>query len=149
MTRLVSTRLRIVPLVASLAALQIGCASTRSSSDSVVNPVNAARLDSLAGRWDFSVDVGTRQTPGELWLFRRGSELIGTLAPTGTNTLPVRALVLRGDSTHLVVDTPEGPVLFDGVVAAGHASMRGIVTYHQGQRYPMTATKRPAARPPG
>jgi hypothetical protein len=108
-----------------------------------VSPV----LDSLVGRWDFSVDLGTRRTPGELWIFRRGEDLIGTLAPTGTNTLPVRALVLRGDSAHMAVDTPEGPVTFDGVVDGSRTSLRGVVTYHQGQRYPMTAAKRPAPPP--
>ena len=107
-----------------------------------------AVLDSLVGRWDFSVDLGTRQTPGELWLFRRGGELTGTLAPTGTNTLPVRALTLRGDSAHMMVDTPEGPVTFDGIVTGSRSSMLGLVTYHKGQRFPMTATKR-AAAPPG
>ena len=137
---------RILVLLLATFSSACGAARTSPSSSSASAPQRAA-LDSLAGRWDFSVDLGSRQTPGEIWLFRRGEALTGTLAPTGTNTLPVRALTLRGDSAHMVVDTPEGPVTFDGVVADSGSTMRGVVTYHQGQRFPMTATKRPTPRP--
>jgi hypothetical protein len=101
-----------------------------------------ARLDSLVGRWDFNVDVDGRATPGELWLFRRGGELTGTISPSGQSTLPVRSLTMRGDSAHMIVDTPEGAVTFGGAVQPDRAAMTGIVIYHQGQRLPMTATKR-------
>ena len=139
---------RAVPLLTA-ALLSAACSTSPPSSGSPtpVAPV-ASILDTLAGRWDFTVDLGARQTPGELWLFRRGGELTGTLAPTGTNTLPVRSLIVRGDSAHMIVDTPEGPVTFDGAVAASRTGMRGVVTYHHGQRFPMTATRR-AAPPPG
>jgi hypothetical protein len=43
----------------------------------------------------------------------------------------------------MIVDTPEGAVTFDGAVQRDRAGMSGIVIYHQGQRLPMTATKRP------
>jgi hypothetical protein len=129
--------------IALLVAASAACSSARTPTPSpAVAPAQTAALDSLAGRWDFSVDLGARQTPGELWLFRRGAELTGTLAPAGTNTLPVRALTMRADSAHLTVDTPEGPVTFAGVVTDSRSAMRGIVTYHHGQRFPMTATKR-------
>lgn len=38
--------------------------------------------------------------------------MTGTLTPSGTNTLPVRALTLRGRQVDLTVDTPEEPVTF-------------------------------------
>ncbi len=144
-------RVRAAAFTAVLMLAVFGCSATRGGAAAGVAGESAAataRLDSLAGRWDFRVDLGARQTPGELWLFRRGAELTGTLAPAGTNTLPVRALVLRGDSAHMTVDTPEGPVTFDGAVQAGWTGMRGVVTYHGGQRFPMTATKRPRVSPP-
>src|SRR5215213_3050632 len=121
-------------------SVSAGCSTARAvgTPSAAAAPTLAAAqrnaLDSLAGRWDFSVDLGTRETQGELWLFRRERELTGTLAPTGTNTLPVRSMTLRGDSAHMIVDTPEGPVTFDGMVAGTHSAMRGVVTYHKGQR---------------
>ncbi|MBC7898015.1 MAG: hypothetical protein H7066_21515 [Cytophagaceae bacterium] len=105
---------------------------------------SAVPAPDLAGRWDFSVDLGTRTTPGVLWLFLRGGEYTGTLSPQGTNALPVRSLVLRRDQVAMTVDTPEGPVTFDGTIGESGAAMQGIVTYHQGVRYPLTARRRPS-----
>ena len=83
----------------------LGCASRTAASVSAVS-VTVPGPD-LAGRWDFNVDLGTRTTPGVLWLFVRGGEYTGTLSPQGTNTLPVRSLVVRRDQVVMTVDTPE------------------------------------------
>lgn len=110
-------------------------------------PISAASTTlpgpDLAGRWDFSIDLGTRTTPGVIWLFLRGGEYTGTLSPQGTNTLPVRSLVVRRDQVAMTVDTPEGPVTFDGTIGDAGAAMQGIVTYHKGVRYSLTARRRP------
>jgi hypothetical protein len=137
---LITTAAVLMTCVAVLPAAS--AAQTSGSGAAAPDAALVARLDSLAGRWDFSVDVDGQRSAGELWLFRRGGELTGTISPAGMNTLPVRALTLRGDSAHMTVDTPEGPVTFDGSVQRDRAGMSGIVIYHQGQRLPMTATKR-------
>ena len=124
-----------------LVCLTTGCASRATSSTSTAS--TRAPGPDLAGRWDFSVDLGTRTTPGVLWLFLRGGEYTGTLSPQGTNSLPVRSLVVRRDQVAMTVDTPEGPVTFDGTIGDAGAAMQGIVTYHQGVRYPLTARRRP------
>ena len=123
----------------------LGCASRTAASVSATSTTVPG--PNLAGRWDFSVELGTRTTPGVLWLFVRGGEYTGTLSPQGTNTLPVRSLVVRRDQVVMTVDTPEGPVTFDGTIGDAGAAMQGIVTYHQGVRYPLTARRRPTGGP--
>jgi len=110
-------------------------------------PATAGRGDALdvTGRWDFQINVGARSTLGEFWVWRRGNTYTGTLTPRGTNTLPIRELVLRGRQVDITVDTPDGPVTVRGTVGADGGALEGTVTYHQGQQYPMSATRRPRA----
>ncbi len=113
-------------------------------------PRPSAPLADVSGRWDFSIDIGTGLARGEMWLFRRGgpaagqsgSEFTGTLTPSGTNTLPVRVLTVAGQQVRMTVDSADGPVTFDGTLAGDAQSMEGIVVYHQGQRFALTARKR-------
>jgi hypothetical protein len=129
-------------LLLTVAASNFGCASVKSHSTTVA-AVAASRAN-LSGRWDFRVVLGERSTPGELWLFGRGGQYTGTLTPAGTNTLPVRSLILRQTTIAMTIDTPDGPVTFAGVVNDAGTTMQGIVTYHQGQRYPLEAKRRQA-----
>ena len=100
----------------------------------------------LSGYWDFSINVGERVTKGELTLGRSGDGYVGTLTPAGTNTLGVRSLKLDANrAVALIVDTPEGVVTFDGTLGEDGKSMSGTVTYHKGQKFPMTASKRAPA----
>jgi hypothetical protein len=101
----------------------------------------AARSD-LGGRWDLRMIVGERTSPGELWLFERGSVYTGTVTMQGTNSLPIRSLALQQKKVAMIVDTPEGPVTLEGVVDAGGNTIQGLVTYHQGQKYPLEARRR-------
>lgn len=52
-----------------------------------------------------------------------GDSYLGTLALKGTNTLAVRSLKLDGNGIDMLVEN-------------------GIVTYHHGEQFPMTARKR-------
>ncbi|MBX9928147.1 MAG: hypothetical protein K2X99_04465 [Gemmatimonadaceae bacterium] len=43
----------------------------------------------------------------------------------------------------MVVESPNGLVVFEGKLAEDVQEMRGTVTYHTGQRFPMVVTRRP------
>ena len=80
------------------------------------SPSTAPTRD-VTGRWDFRMETGPDRTArGELWLFARGEEFTGTATVQGRNALPVRVLTLRGERIAMTVDTPEGPVTFDGTL---------------------------------
>ncbi len=130
-------RITLVPALLAATLLLTSCARPSS--------LGRSPTPDVSGRWDFHIDLGQRTTPGEFWLWRRGRVYTGTLTPRGTNTLPIRELVQRGLHVDLIVDTPDGPVTVTGAVRPDGASLEGTVTYHQGQRYPMTATRRPTA----
>ena len=97
----------------------------------------------LAGLWDFTITVGTASVRGEMALGHMDGAYAGALTPETTNTVVVRRLELAGDAIRMTVASGEGEVLFDGRLAPSGNSMCGIVTYHGGVRYPMTAMRRP------
>jgi hypothetical protein len=74
----------------------------------------------------------------------RGEEFTGTATVQGRNALPVRMLTLRGERIAMTVDTPEGPVTFDGTLNANGQSLQGTLIYHHGEKFPFSADKRPA-----
>jgi hypothetical protein len=97
----------------------------------------------VTGRWDFRMDTGPdRIARGELWLFPRGEEFTGTATVQGRNALPVRMLTVRGERIAMTVDTPEGPVTFDGTLHANGQSLQGTLIYHHGEEFPFSADKR-------
>ena len=108
------------------------------------SPSTAPTRD-VTGRWDLRVEMGADRTSrGELWLFPRGEEFTGTVSMQGApNTLPVRMLTLRGEQIAMTVDSPEGPITFDGTLSANGQSLQGTLVYHHGQKFPMSADKRP------
>ena len=52
-------------------------------------------------------------------------------------------LTLRGERIAMTVDTPEGPVTFDGTLNANGQSLQGTLIYHHGEKFPFSAEKRP------
>jgi hypothetical protein len=52
-------------------------------------------------------------------------------------------LTLRGERIAMTVDTPEGPVTFDGTLNANGQSLQGTLIYHHGEMFPFSADKRP------
>lgn len=108
-------------------------------------PSPAPTAQDLSGYWDFEVNVGQRVTVGEMTLGKSGDGYLGTLTPKGTNTLAVRSLKLDGKGIDMVVESRDGDVTFKGTLGEDGVSMNGIVTYHHGEQFPMTARKRQPA----
>jgi hypothetical protein len=52
-------------------------------------------------------------------------------------------LTVRGERIAMTVDTPEGPVTFDGTLNANGQSLQGTLIYHHGEKFPFHADKRP------
>jgi len=100
----------------------------------------------LQGQWDFVIQAGDRASPGLMALGPMDGAYAGSLTPEATNSLAVRRLELTGDAVRMSVASREGEVIFEGRLSADGRSMCGIVNYHGGLKYPMTATLRP--RPP-
>jgi hypothetical protein len=53
-----------------------------------------------------------------------------------------RRITLTGNTTHMVVASTEGDVLFDGTILAKGDLMCGTVTHQGGETFPMVAQKR-------
>jgi hypothetical protein len=134
------------PLLAlSLLVLSSGTTLAQVTTPSAVQGSSAATSPDLSGAWDFTVDLGASVTRGAMRITREANGLGGTLTAAGPNALPIRSLTLEGAVVQLTVDTPEGPVVFDGTLDTDRAAMRGIVTYHGGKRYPLNAWRERSA----
>jgi hypothetical protein len=123
----------VLPLIALSArpAIAQDMAATQGAS--------AAGVPDVSGSWEFTVDLGASITRGAMRITRDANGFGGTLTAAGPNALPIRSLTFQGPVVQLTVDTPEGPVVFDGTLDGDRAIMRGIVTYHGGKRYPLNA----------
>ena len=67
----------------------------------------------------------------------------GTLTTNqGNNVLPVRSLTLDGSDMNMTVESPNGNVVFKGLLNPDGRSFQGTVTYHTGQSFPMSGSKR-------
>ncbi len=88
------------------------------------------------------VTYSSRSSAGE-GVFPRAEEFTGTATVQGRNALPVRMLTLRGERIAMTVDTPEGPVTFDGTLNVNGQSLQGTLIYHHGEKFPFSADKRP------
>jgi len=146
---MLSTRVVAVVLGAALMAVCSASAQTTLPATPAAEPQGAAiaappPTPDLSGYWDFEVTVGKRVTIGELTLGKSGDAYLGTLTPTGTNTLAVRSLKLNGKGVDMTVESRDGDVTFKGTLGEDGVSMAGIVTYHHGEQFPMTARKRQA-----
>ena len=140
---------------AGLAAtlLAAGTASAQSTRSAAATPPAQAAASApapagapdLQGLWDFTMRVGERTSPGFFALGPVERGWAGSLTLYLTNTLAIRALTVDGDSIRMVVASREGDVVFRGRLTDGGRAMEGIVTYHDGARLPMMATRR--ARP--
>ncbi len=97
----------------------------------------------LQGLWDFDMRVGERTSPGFIALGPVEGGWAGSLTLYLTNTLAVRTFTVAGDSLRMVVASREGDVRFLARLTDNGQVMEGIVEYHGGARYPMTATRRP------
>lgn len=110
----------------------MGCASAEKS----------VRRADLSGDWNFQVDTGANVTKGAIKLIADGSSYRGTLTTDqGNNVLPVRSLSLDGSNMDMVVESPNGKVIFKGTLNEDRRSFQGTVTYYTGQQFPMSGSK--------
>ena len=80
---------------------------------------------------------------GAMTLVADGAQYRGTLTTDqGNNLLMVRSMMLIGTELVMTVDSPQGVVTFKGVLNADARSFDGVVTYHNGQSFPMSGVKR-------
>lgn len=98
----------------------------------------------LSGIWDFKLDMGTAVSSGMMVLGMIDDAYAGALTPNG-GPVAIRKLTLKGDVVHMSVASREGDVLFDGHLLESGKELCGVVTYHGGKLYPMTAIRRPPA----
>jgi len=98
---------------------------------------------SLAGEWSFRIDTGGgRITLGRLQLARAADGYTGTLTTNrGTNILPVRSFTVAGTDVRMHVESPQGAVTFAGALVDGARAFAGTVTYHDGRRFTLSATR--------
>ena len=106
------------------------------------NPTTRADGPDLQGLWDFTMRVGERTSPGFFALGPVERGWAGSLTLYLTNTLAIRAFTVEGDSVRMVVASREGDVRYLARLIDSGRAMEGIVEYHGGARYPMTATRR-------
>jgi hypothetical protein len=103
----------------------------------------------LAGSWQFEVQTGAAATHGEMRLAADGPGYRGSLTTSaGSQVLPVRSLTLEGSTLRMRVESPQGEVVFDGVLGPNSDSFAGTVTYHTGARFPMSGRRVPAPPSP-
>jgi hypothetical protein len=112
-----------------------GCAGTPST--------NETPTRNLAGDWVFEVKTGNTVAHGAMTLTADGSGYRGTLTTDqGNNVLTVRSLTLAGSDMDMLVESPNGNVTFKGALSADASTFAGTVTYHNGQKFPMTGKRR-------
>ncbi len=101
-----------------------------------------AEAPNLHGNWDFLMDVGGTPNFGLLSIGVVDRAYGGSLSLWSTAPVVLRKLTLAGNSFHMAVASPDGDVLFDGIVSAKGDWMCGTVTYHGGRTFPASARKR-------
>ncbi|MFN0097720.1 MAG: hypothetical protein ACKVS7_03520 [Gemmatimonadaceae bacterium] len=106
-------------------------------------------VPNLAGMWDFVVDMGNARSTGTIALGRLDADYAGALTPDATNTLAIRRLIVQRDSLRMTVASREGDVLFIGRLLGAGDAMCGVVEYHGGMRYQLTAKRRAKGRTDG
>lgn len=97
----------------------------------------------MSGAWAFEVLTGPNSvTHGEMTLVVDGDGYRGTLTTDqGANVLTVRLLQLEGPDMRMLVESPNGPVTFEGILDPTGATFQGAVTYHTGQRFQMSGSR--------
>jgi hypothetical protein len=98
----------------------------------------------LHGHWDFLMVPRGTPSFGLMSIGFVGADYGGSLAPVRTAPVVLRGITLTGNSIHMVVDSTDGDVMFDGRLSAKGDFMCGTVTYHGGETFPMVAHKRPS-----
>ena len=142
-TRLITLALAGALVVPSVAAAQ-PAPSIAVNSGAAAASVGS---ESLRGTWDFLMDVNGTPNFGLLSLGLVGKDYGGSLSLWATAPVVLREFTVSGSNFHMAVTTPDGDVLFDGVLSAKGDRMCGTVTYHGGRKFAALARKRPTTYP--
>lgn len=62
----------------------------------------------------------------------------------GIEAMPIRFIRLQSRQMTMEVDSPRGPVVFKGTLAASGQGFSGTLTYHDGRDFPMTGVRQQA-----
>ena len=93
----------------------------------------------LSGNWTFEVPSARGVTHGAMTVFRVGVGYMGTLTTDqGNRVLPVQSLSVAGKTMSMTVASPQGNVVFVGVLGPDGKAFSGEVTYHDGSKFPMS-----------
>ena len=146
MTRLITLALTGALAVPGLAAAQ-PAPSISVNCGAAVPATSGAETLNLRGTWDFLMDVNGTPNFGLLSLGLVGKDYGGSLSLWATAPVVLREFTVSGSNFHMAVTTPDGDVLFDGVLSAKGDRMCGTVTYHGGRKFAALARKRPTTYP--
>ncbi len=96
----------------------------------------------LSGKWNFEVPTtGSNVTYGSMVLTPNNGAYQGTLTTNqGNEVLPLQ-LMLDELNIKMIVKSPQGNVVFVGVLSSSADSFIGKVTYHTGDTFPMSGSK--------
>ena len=137
-------RLITIALAAALAVPADAVARTASIAVNCGAAVAPERSEApnLHGTWDFLMDANGTPNFGLLSLGFVGKDYGGSLSLWSTAPVVLRAFTVAGNKFHMAVASPDGDVLFDGVLSAKGDRMCGTVTYHGGRKFAALARKR-------
>ena len=138
---------RLIPLALTAALAVPAAASAQSTPSIAVNcgppaPTAGGEAPNLHGTWDFLMDANGTPNFGLLSLGYVGNVYGGSLSLWSTAPVVLRKFTVTGNNFHMAVASPDGDVLFDGVLSAKGDRMCGIVTYHGGRKFAALARKR-------
>ena len=139
-------RLVTLALIAAFAVPAPAAAQPASSIAVNCGPAAAkpgGEAPNLHGTWDFLMDANGTPNFGLLSLGFVGKDYGGSLALWSTAPVVLREYTVTGNTFHMAVASPDGDVLFDGVLSAKGDRMCGTVTYHGGRKFAALARKRP------
>jgi hypothetical protein len=141
MKRLMTLALVAAFALPAAAPAQLGLSISVNCGSAAAAPSSEA--PNLHGTWDFLMDVNGTPNFGLLSLGFVGKNYGGSLSLWATAPVVLREYTVTGNKFHMAVASPDGDVLFDGVLSAKGDRMCGTVTYHGGRKFAALARKRP------
>lgn len=136
-------------LVAATLFASTGCTHHRSDAAGAKAPHTASTViapewgTKLGGAWGFKVTVGQHVTHGAIHLTAYDGRFLGTLSTDqGSEVLKIRSVQVDDSKLVMTVDSPQGEVVVRADLAANAKAFQGTVTYHNGQVYAITGSRR-------
>ncbi|WP_374658522.1 hypothetical protein [Inhella sp.] len=142
--------LYVMALVATTLIASTGCTHHRSDAAGANNRARTASTAiapewgaKLGGAWSFKVTVGQHVTQGAIHLTAYDDRFLGTLSTDqGGEVLKIRSVQVNDTKLVMTVDSPQGEVVVRAELAANAKAFQGTVTYHNGQVYAISGSRR-------